>query len=206
VDAAGESFPDRLDLDRFFTRDFIRLGRWRRRRYCDDCAADWSRKITDAGDFILNRSSLDRRLLELYHEPGKAPRRFLYWSFLRPHLFMVRYLSILFSSPESWIRSDASRCMVIDRHRARYWNLEHKSTAAIALAAAEIKDIIYIYILRERENTQTIVIFVCFKRIASIQPIDDIRQSASYEIKSFDRKGNLKKSELTQFDTQFALL
>ena len=35
----------------------------------------------------------------------------------------------------------------------------------------------------------------CFKRIASIQPIEDIRQSASYEIKSLERKGNLKKSD-----------
>jgi hypothetical protein len=44
----------------------------------------------------------------------------------------------------------------------------------------------------------------CFKRIASIQPIEDIRQSASYEIKSLERKGNLKKSDFNSLTRKFS--
>ena len=44
----------------------------------------------------------------------------------------------------------------------------------------------------------------CFKRIASQQPIEDIRQSASYEIKSLERKGNLKKSDFNSLTRKFS--
>ena len=44
----------------------------------------------------------------------------------------------------------------------------------------------------------------CFKRIASQQPIEDIRQSASYEIKSLERKGNLKKSDFYSLTRKFS--
>jgi len=44
----------------------------------------------------------------------------------------------------------------------------------------------------------------CFKRIASIQPIDEIRRSASYEIKSLDRKGNTKKSDFKSLTRKFS--
>ena len=54
---------------------------------------------------------------------------------------------------------------------------------------------LYDMVCRDALEPREATVSECFKRIASIQPIEDIRQSASYEIKSLERKGNLKKSD-----------